>query len=133
MWQQVSGYCSSLFVDSCHHHRISGIDCGDKAAQWLDSVLQGNKMCRLVRQHPSAGRTDASNQLLSYANQAQFLAVSISSVESLCQQLNSDHAHSWSVDGVLLRFRPNLVLSGRPPFEEDAWQEICIGDNSFMV
>lgn len=65
-------------------------------------------MCRLVRQHPSAGRTgtklhsitqsnfqpslsDASNQLLSYANQAQFLAVSISSVESLCQQLNSDH------------------------------------------
>jgi len=37
------------------------------------------------------------------------------------------------VDGVLLRFRPNLVFSGCPPFEEDEWKAIHIGKNIFTV
>jgi len=64
-------------------------------------------MCRLIRQHPATGRTglnlinqltiefnqaisDPNNQLLSCVNQAQFLAISISSVELFCQKLNHD-------------------------------------------
>jgi hypothetical protein len=38
------------------------------------------------------------------------------------------------LDETRARFRPNLVLEGDfPPFAEDTWQRICVGDTTFRV
>ena len=31
------------------------------------------------------------------------------------------------------RFRPNLVVSGSPPYEEDQWKRLQIGDATFRL
>ena len=36
-------------------------------------------------------------------------------------------------EGLLDRFRPNLVVSGAVPFEEDCWTSLVIGDLRFKV
>lgn len=49
-----------------------------------------------------------------------------------------DHVHSKLEDLgeeplSLSRFRPNIIISGTGPFEEDSWSEINIGEISIQV
>ncbi len=34
---------------------------------------------------------------------------------------------------LMSRFRANLVISGYPPFAEDSWGQVVIGEETFMV
>ena len=76
-------YLLFLVLTHINNLRITGIDCGDTAAQWLDGVLPENKMCRLIRQHPTASRTGMNLNQLPSTSASHFR--SQPSVTLLCQ------------------------------------------------
>lgn len=124
---------------------VSGIDCGRAAAVWLTNILKRD--CRLVRQTSEKQRkakkrpatatgSGGDVPLLSLANEAQYLLVSMASVEQLFAAITKKHSKQlMSVEELASRFRPNLVVSGNGmvPYAEDEWNDIAIGDQKFKV
>ncbi|XP_057454448.1 molybdenum cofactor sulfurase isoform X2 [Lotus japonicus] len=73
---------------------------------------------------------------VSFANEAQLLLVSEESVSDLNRRLNSDSGVQKSIGGTTMqvnasRFRPNLVVFGGRPYDEDEWSDIRIGNKYF--
>ncbi|MGL5451822.1 MAG: MOSC N-terminal beta barrel domain-containing protein [Aeromonas sp.] len=62
---------------------------------------------------------------VSFADGYPLLLISQASLDDL--NLRSDALHQMS------QFRPNLVVSGTQPFEEDGWERIRIGEVEFVV
>jgi hypothetical protein len=94
-------------------------DAGDAAAQWLSEQLQ--TPVRLVAmgseyRRPLAPPRDHCQ--VSFADGAPLLLIGQASLDDL----NARLAEPVS----MLRFRPNLVISGAEPFAEDNWQRIRI-------
>ncbi|EPS65546.1 molybdenum cofactor sulfurase, partial [Genlisea aurea] len=87
------------------------------ADRWFYNAVA--RPCTLVRMTGGDGEIR-----LNFANEAQFLLVSAESVADLNARL-----HHVEVDPS--RFRPNLVVSGGDPYEEDRWRSLVIGDASF--
>jgi len=109
--------------------RCRGIDQGDEVADWLSDYLGSSY--RLVKMSPDFERpVDAdyavsADDNVSYADGFPCLLTSESSLE----ELNRRTEHPVPID----RFRPNIVVSGAKPFEEDAWKVIRVGDVTFHV
>lgn len=129
-------------------HRVSGVDCGDEVATWLQACLNMPGV-RLLRQHDDDGRSvrphqgqgqeqpeaaaEASVHLLSLANEAQLLAISQVSCRHLVTAGGGSDV-SEDLKSMGLRFRPNLVLDGPgPEFVEDLWQQIVVNGNIMLV
>uniref|UniRef100_A0A1I7ZWA5 MOSC domain-containing protein n=1 Tax=Steinernema glaseri TaxID=37863 RepID=A0A1I7ZWA5_9BILA len=106
------------------------VDCGDEAAQWLESLnadeFQG---CRLLQQVDSGSRRQCrlSTALLNLSNQAPFLLINRSSATYLADIVG------LSTEEVITRFRANFVLDCASAFEEDDIDEIHIGNVEFEV
>jgi uncharacterized protein YcbX len=101
-------------------------DCGDAPAAWLSTALCAP--CRLVRIGPAFNRpvrpaASRPGDKVGFADAFPFL---VTSEESL-RDLNDRIADSGGGGVPMDRFRPNLVLSGCKPFEEDSWKRIRIG------
>ncbi|XP_063878249.1 mitochondrial amidoxime-reducing component 1-like isoform X1 [Scylla paramamosain] len=111
---------------------VRGVDCGDEVAEWLSNVLyKGKEEVRLIYKadvmerrpprrltyydFPQIRDTDT----LYYADTSAFLITSQSSLEDLNHRL----LHPIK----MANFRPNIVVSGAPPFQEDDWLYIRIG------
>ncbi|WP_160152431.1 MOSC domain-containing protein [Microbulbifer sp. ALW1] len=98
---------------------VSARDAGDEAAHWLSEQLQSP--VRLVamgnefQRHLEAPRQDRQ---VSFADAAPLLVISQASLDDL----NGRLAEPVS----MLRFRPNLVVSGCEPFAEDSWKTLII-------
>lgn len=98
---------------------VNARDAGDDAAHWLSEKLQSP--VRLVAmgdefQRPlKAPRTDRQ---VGFADAAPLLVISQESLDDL----NSRLADPVS----MLRFRPNLVVSGCEPFAEDSWNTLTV-------
>lgn len=117
----------TVWGDSC-----VGLDCGDEAALWLSQFLETN--CRLAY-FPE----DEFRQVdLDYANQGDktafsdgfpFLLISEPSLSDLNARLEKSQQKSVE----MRQFRPNIVVSGCQPFEEDSWKRIQIGDTILRV
>lgn len=104
---------------------VSARDAGDAVADWLCGHLE--RPCRLVLQddrHPRA-LDIGSGGVVSLADTAPLLLASTASLE----ELNLYLEQPVEMD----RFRPNVVVAGELPFDEDAWAEIRIGDMRFEV
>ena len=113
----------SLSLTHTHTHRIQSLDCGEKAANWLNKVL--NRKCRLVKQNPDIERsskrkphkTNSEKDIpLSLANEAQYLLISRRSVEELCSAVHrrtreSGKEITLDTDELITRFRPNFVVT----------------------
>lgn len=108
-------------------------DCGDQAAQWLSECLK--QQVRLVYMPDTTHRAvdpayANSGDTVSFADGFPLLLVSEASLEKLNSRLaSSTLASSITID----RFRPNLVISGCKPHEEDQWKNIRIGTEIFDV
>jgi uncharacterized protein YcbX len=103
------------------------------AATWLSEFLGIH--ARLVftddptRRHPNP-RFAKADDSVSFADAYPLL---VATEESLAQ------LNDWIADGPLAsegpldmrRFRPNVVVRGAPPFSEDAWRRIRIGEAVF--
>ena len=99
---------------------VAGLDAGDDAAAWLSDFLEHS--VRLVRFNPSAkrlcnpqyaGDTGAHTQ---FADGFGILAVA----EASLTELNSRLQQPLPMN----RFRPNIVLAGLQPYDEDRIDEL---------
>lgn len=112
-----------IWNDQC-----DAISVSRRADEWLGDFL--NKNCRLVRQIDDVIRPvdpvyARPIDQVAFSDGFPFLIVSENSLVSL----NA----SMQLNLTMQRFRPNLVISGCPPYAEDSWREISIGDIDFRL
>lgn len=103
-------------------------DAGDAAAAWLSDLL--GKTCRLV-QVPE-GRTRQVDTAyaqpgdrVAFADGFPLLLIGQASLDDLSQRVGQPLS--------MLRFRPNLVVTGSEAYAEDGWKRIRIGEVEFEV
>lgn len=107
---------------------VQAQDCGECAALWLSACLK--KKVRLVYMPGNIQRGvdphyGQSGDIVSFADGFPLLLISEASLENL----NSRLAQPVSID----RFRPNIVIKGCKPHEEDRWKKIRIGSEEFDI
>jgi len=105
-----------------------GIDQGDEIAERLSRFL--GRECRLVFMPDSTHRPinpkyAGPEAQVGFADRFSFLLISEASLEDLNSRLDRPVPMN--------RFRPNLVVSGCRPFEEDGWKRIRIGQIHFSI
>eukprot|EP00499_Haloplacidia_sp_CaronLabIsolate_P009452 CAMPEP_0196772798 /NCGR_PEP_ID=MMETSP1104-20130614/2426_1 /TAXON_ID=33652 /ORGANISM="Cafeteria sp., Strain Caron Lab Isolate" /LENGTH=324 /DNA_ID=CAMNT_0042142941 /DNA_START=62 /DNA_END=1036 /DNA_ORIENTATION=+ len=99
------------------------VDQGDEAAQWLSQYL-GRAGCRLVHfaraERPvSAKYAHSEEDRVGFADGFPFLVASQESLQDLQSRCSTEMRMN--------RFRPNIVVRGCAPFEEDTWREVEVG------
>jgi len=100
-----------------------------EADLWFSKYL--GMGCRLVRMRATDERLVESRAgvepgtMVSFADGYPFLLIGEGSLKDLNNRL--DHPVTMA------HFRPNLVISGTTPFQEDQWSRIAIGEATFDV
>lgn len=117
------GISVSVWNDLCSAHVAS-----QTANDWLSAFLE--KECRLVYQPDDAVRlVDPDyanpNDRIYFSDGFPFLIISEASMTALNHEMNENFS--------ITRFRPNLVVSGCNPYEEDTWRTIRIGTIDFRL
>jgi hypothetical protein len=107
---------------------VPALDAGAAAASWLSAAL--GTACGLVYlDDPTARPVDPAYGLpedrAAFSDGFPLLLASEASLEAL----NAELAEAIPMS----RFRPNVVISGAPPWAEDRWRRIRIGKVSFRV
>ncbi|MFN0145392.1 MAG: MOSC domain-containing protein [Dehalococcoidia bacterium] len=109
--------------------QCEAVDQGDVAAEWLSGFL--GVPVRLVRMADDFSRKVDSDYALrpedetGFSDGYPFLLLGEASLADLNSRL--------SVPVDMRRFRPNIVVSGAPPYAEDGWRRIRIGEVEFGV
>ena len=106
--------------------RCSALQYPPEVNRWFSDIL--NRQLRLVHMpHTTRRRVDGryapAGQLVSYADAFPYLLIGEASLTDLQQKLGTELPMN--------RFRPNLVVSGTEPFEEDGWSDFRIGEVLF--
>ncbi|KAL4238414.1 hypothetical protein ACF0H5_003122 [Mactra antiquata] len=113
------------------------LDCGDEAATWLCKVLERENL-RLYHSSAKIEKRLASDSAtekkwkteIQPQDEAAFqdfgtcMIMSDSSMEVLNQRIEKN-IHS-------VQFRPNIMVKGSKPFDEDNWKEVYIGDSAVL-
>jgi uncharacterized protein YcbX len=107
---------------------VEAVTVSGQADRWLSEQF-GQKL-ELVKMPAQAERKAdpkyaKNGENVSFADGFPFLIISQASLDDL----NSKLANPIT----MRRFRPNFVISGTAPFEEDQWTEIQIGDGVFEI
>lgn len=122
---------------------MSGRDCGEEAAHWISIFLSRN--CRLIEQQDrrtcklEENKVENVSSSLSLANDSQFLLITRASTGELLMNVKPALASAQQaaesepnhMDGLIDRFRANLIVNGHKPFSEDDWRIIKISDLVF--
>jgi len=93
---------------------------GEGVARWLAALL--GKKCRLVCCN-EVGRGEKN-----FSNQGGYLLVSMESVRAVG---GGGGGKSESLIDSCLQFRPNFVVEGGKPFEEQRWGRVAVGERRF--
>jgi len=112
-----------VWKDSCQ-----ALDGGDAVATWLSQFLQFE--CRLMYFPENSVRLvdqdyAQADDKTAFSDGFPVLLTSEASLQDLNNRLDDPIE--------MRRFRPNIVVRGCDPFEEDLWQEIKIGEISYRV
>lgn len=116
-----------VWRDTCR-----GIDAGDQAANWLSTFL--GVSVRLVRMaddfvRPVDSKYAVDPAQVGFADGYPLLLASTASLDDLNTRLEA----RGKIRLPMNRFRPNLVVEGGAPFEEDTWRQIRVGEIVFDV
>jgi molybdenum cofactor sulfurtransferase len=112
---------------------------GPEVREWFTRAL--GHPCSLARMADAVPREASarsrpgeasSSYALSFANEGQYLLVSLASAEALRAELEPE-LRAEPLDAFLQRFRPNLVVRGLSPFEEERWRAVRVGGARFRV
>ena len=103
-------------------------DAGDEAALWLSRFI--NQSVRLVHVPLERARTTEAgygrdDDKVAFADGYPLLLIGQASLDDLSHKVNRTLE--------MLRFRPNLVVSGSEAFAEDGWKRVRIGEVEFRV
>lgn len=103
-------------------------DAGEEAALWLSQWL--GRACRLVYvPQPRARQVDRAyaeaGDKVAFADGFPLLLIGQASLDDLSMRVGRSLP--------MLRFRPNLVVSGSPPYAEDSWKRIRVGELEFRL
>jgi len=114
---------STIWHDQCDARGVS-----TEADQWLSDFLKLD--CRLVYQPDEVVRPvdpDYANlaDKVAFSDGFPFLIISENSLAAL--------NHEMQLNLPMIRFRPNLIISGCPAYAEDSWREISIGAVDFRL
>lgn len=107
---------------------VEAIDCGDAPALWFAGVL--DTTCRLVRFKPGAVRptsekwTGGAPSGARFADAYPLLLIGQSALDEINARMRAAGRDTLPMD----RFRPNLVVIGTDPFEEDYTQLLRAGE-----
>jgi uncharacterized protein len=107
---------------------VEALDAGEAPAAWLTRLL--GTPCRLVYMAESTRRRvdpayGAPEDVVSFADAYPVLVTT----EASLAELNGRIEHPVS----MARFRPNIVLDGAIPYEEDTWRVVQIGEVRFRL
>ena len=98
---------------------VRGFDAGDAAAQWISSFLGATfRIVRFDRSHPRMCNPDyvgGSGAHTMFSDGYPVLVIGQGSLDDLNVRLRSKRAQPLPMN----RFRPNVVLAGLDPYEED--------------
>ncbi len=116
----------TMLVNIWDSQDVPALTVSDEADRWFSNVLE--KPCRLVFMPETTHRAvDAAyarqNDAVSFADGYPYLLIGQASLDNLNQRLKQPIT--------ILRFRPNIVVAGSLPYDEDAWQQFRIGDIDF--
>jgi uncharacterized protein YcbX len=105
-------------------------DCGAEAAAFLSDFL--SVPCRLARigtafTRPILKAAAHPGENVTFADAFPLLVISEASLADLNDRVVERGEDPLPMD----RFRPNLVVTGCPPFAEDTWPRFRIGDVTF--
>ncbi|MCL6269858.1 MOSC domain-containing protein [Sansalvadorimonas sp. 2012CJ34-2] len=114
---------ATVWNDDCQ-----ALDAGDQAAEWCSTFLKNQ--CRLVYMPDSSFRQVSLKYAepgikTGFADGFPFLLISEASLAELNRRLD--------IPVPMVRFRPNIVVSGCEAFAEDSWKRIRIGNIDFTV
>jgi hypothetical protein len=120
----------SLAVSIWKSENLLADDCGDRAAGWLSDFLKTK--CRLARiggkfHRPVLKKAARAGDVVNFADAVPFLLLSEASLNDLNDRLAEKGEDALPMD----RFRPNLVVSGCAPYEEDSWAGFRLGPVAF--
>ena len=105
---------------------VRAVDAGGEAAAWISGVL--GCAARLVYCPRSRARTvdrtfASGSELVGFADGFPLLILGESSVHDINTRLGRRGEGEVGPE----RFRPNIVIEGGAPFEEDHWRQIDVG------
>lgn len=106
---------------------VTAIEADAAYSGWFSEQL--GKPCKLVffpeeNPRPVNPKYAVNNENVSLADAYPFLLIGQSSLDDLNRKLSEPVPMN--------RFRPNFVITGGKPFEEDQWREVTIGNNRFV-
>lgn len=100
-------------------------DAGDAAAQWLSRFLGVASRLALKGEKTHRALAFKADATVSFADTAPLLLTSAASLADLNRFLETP--------AEMERFRPNLVVTGATPYDEDSWGVVRIGGVEFDV
>lgn len=103
--------------------RFPAWDQGDGPAAWLTAFLGDDLRLAWLGESRRPLRWDRDRRV-TFADAAPLLAIGSGSLEDLSSRVGEPLS--------MRRFRPNLVVSGAEPFEEDTWRRLRIGTVEFL-
>lgn len=111
-------------------------DCGDAASLWMSDAI--GRACRVVRidhrarrplREKYAGGVARDDRVVAFSDGAPLLILGQASIDALNERLVEQGGEAMD----RRRFRPNVLLRGSSPHEEDTWRSVIIGDVSVGV
>jgi len=107
-----------------HGQPCKAVDLGDRAADWISREL--GEYVRLVQCSVGslrpAGYEEGTQTSVAFQDRGSLLIASEASLADLNRRLSAKGEEAVPMD----RFRPNLVIGGCEPYEEETWRRIEI-------
>lgn len=106
------------------YNETNALDCGDEAAQWLSDAL-GQHVRLTYMDSLAERRTEDGETEVSFADNYPVMVANEGSLADLNSRLERPVPMN--------RFRPNLVVAGFDPWEEDEFKSLSVGGASFSA